>query len=93
MRKLVLIMVSLNGLSNKLDKMKKTIANNGILRIYVWIEEDEPIRLDLIYKNRIDRIYCYSLEEYVKQLYKHKGIEIKEFYGVKKPEPGDVAVA
>lgn len=89
----MLIMVSLNGLSNKLDKMKKTIANNGFLRIYVWIEEDEPIRLDLIYKNRIDRIYCYSLEEYVKQLYKHKGIEIKEFYGVKKPEPGDVAVA
>lgn len=89
----MLIMVSLNGLSNKLDKMKKNIANNGILRIYVWIEEDEPIRLDLIYKNRIDRIYCYSLEEYVKQLYKHKGIEIKEFYGVKKPEPGDVAVA
>lgn len=89
----MLIMVSLNGLSNKLDKMKKAIANNGILRIYVWIEEDEPIRLDLIYKNRVDRIYCYSLEEYVKELYKHKGIEIKEFYGVKKPEPGDVAVA
>lgn len=86
-------MVSLNGLSNKLDKMKKAIANNGILRIYVWIEEDEPIKVDLIYKNRVDRIYCYSLEEYVKQLYKHKGIEIKEFYGVKKPEPGDVAVA
>lgn len=86
-------MVSLNGLSNKLDKMKKAIANNGILRIYVWIEEDEPIRLDLIYKNKVDRIYCYSLEEYVKELYKHKGIEIKEFYGVKKPEPGDVAVA
>lgn len=89
----MLIMVSLNGLSNKLDKMKKAIANNGILRIYVWIEEDEPIRLDLIYKNKVDRIYCYSMEEYVKQLYKHKGIEIKEFYGVKKPEPGDVAVA
>ena len=86
-------MVSLNGLSNKLDKMKKAIANNGILRIYVWIEEDEPIRLDLIYKNKVERIYCYSLEEYVKELYKHKGIEIKEFYGVKKPEPGDVAVA
>lgn len=86
-------MVSLNGLSNKLDKIKRAIANNGILRIYVWIEEDEPIRLDLIYKNKVDRIYCYSLEEYVKELYKHKGIEIKEFYGVKKPEPGDVAVA
>jgi len=86
-------MVSLNGLSNKLDKMKKAIANNGILRIYVWIEEDEPIRLDLIYKNKVDRIYCYSMEEYVKELYKHKGIEIKEFYGVKKPEPGNVAVA
>lgn len=89
----MLIMVSLNGLSNKLDKMKKAIANNGILRIYVWIEEDEPIRLDLIYKNKVDRIYCYSMEEYVKELYKHKGIEIKEFYGVKKPEPGNVAVA
>ena len=89
----MLIMVSLNGLSNKLDKMKKAIANNGILRIYVWIEEDEPIRLDLIYKNKVDRIYCYSMEEYVKELYKHKGIEIKEFYGVKKPESGNVAVA
>jgi len=86
-------MVSLNGLNNKLDKIKRAIANNGILRIYVWIEEDEPIRLDLIYKNKVDRVYCYSLEEYVKELYKHKGIEIKEFYGVKKPEPGDVAVA
>lgn len=86
-------MVSLNGLNNKLDKIKRAIANNGILRIYVWIEEDEPIRLDLIYKNKVDRIYCYSMEEYVKELYKHKGIEIKEFYGVKKPEPGDVAVA
>ncbi len=86
-------MGSLNGLSNKLDKIKRAIANNGILRIYVWIEEDEPIRLDLIYKNKVERIYCYSLEEYVKELYKHKGIEIKEFYGVKKPEPGDVAVA
>ena len=89
----MLIMVSLNGLSNKLDKMKKAIANNGILRIYVWIEEDEPIRLDLIYKNKVDRIYCYSMEENVKELYNHKGIEIKEFYGVKKPEPGNVAVA
>lgn len=89
----MLIMVSLNGLNNKLDKIKKAIGNNGILRIYVWIEEDEPIRLDLIYKNKVDRIYCNSLEEYVKELYKHKGIEIKEFYGVKKPEPGDVAVA
>ena len=86
-------MGSLNGLSNKLDKIKRAIANNGILRIYVWIDEDEPIRLDLIYKNKVERIYCYSLEEYVKELYKHKGIEIKEFYGVKKPEPGDVAVA
>lgn len=86
-------MVSLNGLSNKLDKMKKAIANNGILKIYVWIEEDEPIRLDLIYKNKVDRIYCYSMEEYVKELYKYKGIEIIEFVGVKKPKPGDVAVA
>lgn len=85
-------MVSLNGLNNKLDKIKRAIANNGILRIYVWIEEDEPIRLDLIYKNKVDRIYCYSMEEYVKELYKHEGIEIKEFYGVKKPER-DVAVA
>lgn len=89
----MLIMVSLNGLSNKLDKMKKAIANNGILKIYVWIEEDEPIRLDLIYKNKVDRIYCYSMEEYVKELYKYKGIEIIEFVGVKKPKPGDVAVA
>ena len=33
----------LNSLNNKLDKIKRTISNNGILRIYVWIEEDKPI--------------------------------------------------
>lgn len=86
-------MGSLNSLSNKLDKIKRAIANNGILRINVWIEEDEPIKFDLIYKNKVERILCYSMDEYIKELYKHKGIEIKEFIGVKKPEPGDVAVA
>lgn len=88
-------MGSLNGLSNKLDKIKRAIANNGILRINVWINEGEPIKVDLIYKNKVKRILCYSMDEYVTELYKHKGmgIEIKEFIGVKKPKPEDVAVA
>lgn len=88
-------MGSLNSLSNKLDEIKRAIANNGILRINVWINENEPIKVDLIYKNKVKRILCYSMGEYIKELYKHKGmgIEIKEFIGVKKPEPGDVAVA
>jgi len=33
------------------------------------------------------------MKEYVEFLNKHKGIEILKFIGVKKPKPGDVAVA
>lgn len=83
----------LNSLNNKLDKIKRTISNNGILRIYVWIEEDKPIRADLIYKKDVKYVYCYSMKEYVEFLNKHKGIEILKFIGVKKPKSGDVAVA
>lgn len=88
-------MGSLNSLSNKLDEIKRAIGNNGILRVNVWINEDEPIKVDLIYKNKVKRILCYSMAEYIKELYKYKGmgIEIKEFIEVKKPELGDVAVA
>lgn len=86
-------MVSLNNVSLKLDKIKKAIGNNGILRIYVWVEEDEPIRVDLIYKKDVKHIYCYSMKEYVELLNKYKGIETLVFIGVEKPKPGDVAVA
>ena len=89
----MLIISRLNTLNNKLDKIKRTITNNGILRIYVWIEEDKPIRADLIYKKDVKYGYCYSMKEYVEFLNKHKGIEILKFIGVKKPKPGDVAVA
>ena len=86
-------MVSLSSIENKLDKIKKAIGNNGILKIYVWIKEDSPIRLDLIYKEEVKSVYCNSIKEYVELLNKYKDIEIIEFIGVKKPKPGDVAVA
>lgn len=86
-------MVSLSSIENKLDKIKKAIGNNGVLKIYVWIKEDSPIRLDLIYKNDVNHIFCYSIKEYVELLNKYKDIEIIEFIGVKKPKPEDVAVA
>lgn len=38
-------MVSLSSIENKLDKIKKAIGNNNILKIYVWIKEDSPINL------------------------------------------------
>lgn len=86
-------MVSLSSIENKLDKIKKAIGNNGILKIYVWIKEDSPIRLDLIYKEEVKSVYCNSIKEYVELLNKYKDIEIIEFIGVKKPKPEDVAVA
>lgn len=86
-------MVSLSSIENKLDKIKKVIGNNGILKIYVWIKEDSPIRLDLIYKEEVKFVYCNSIKEYVELLNKYKDIEIIEFIGVKKPKPEDVAVA
>lgn len=86
-------MVSLSSIENKLDKIKKAIGNNGILKIYVWIKEDSPIRLDLIYKEEVKFVYCNSVKEYVALLKKYKDIEIIKFIGVKKPKPEDVAVA
>lgn len=86
-------MVSLSSIENKLDKIKKAIGNNGILKIYVWIKEDSPIKLDLIYKEEVKSVYCNSIKEYVELLNKYKDIEIIEFIGVKKPKPEDVAVA
>ena len=86
-------MVSLSSIENKLDKIKKVIGNNGILKIYVWIKEDSPIRLDLIYKEEVKSVYCNSIKEYEELLNKYKDIEIIEFIGVKKPKPEDVAVA
>lgn len=86
-------MVSLSSIENKLDKIKKAIGNNGILKIYVWIKEDSPIRLDLIYKEEVKSVYCNSIKEYVELLNKYKDIEIIEFIGVKKPKSEDVAVA
>lgn len=86
-------MVSLNNVSLKLDKIKKAIGNNGVLRIYVWAEENEPIRVDLIYKKDVKHIYCYSMKEYMEILNKYRGIETLVFIGVEKPKPEDMAVA
>lgn len=86
-------MVSLSSIENKLDKIKNAICNNGILKIYVWLKEDSPIRLDLIYKEEVKSVYCNSIKEYEELLNKYKDIEIIEFIGVKKPKPEDVAVA
>ena len=86
-------MGSLSSIANKLNKIKKAIGNNGILKIYVWIKEDSPIRLDLIYKEEVKFVYCNSVKEYAELLKKYKDIEIIEFIGVKKPKPEDVAVA
>ena len=68
-------MVSLSSIENKLDKIKKAIGNNGILKIYVWIKEDSPIRLDLIYKEEVKFVYCNSVKEYVELLKKYKTVE------------------
>lgn len=86
-------MLSFNSMEKKLDKIKKAIGNNGIVRINVFINEDKPIKVQFIFKKKIKEILCYSMEEYVELLYKHKGIEIIEFIGIKKPEPGDVKIA
>ncbi|MGN1379046.1 MAG: hypothetical protein ACI4XR_01435 [Bacilli bacterium] len=88
-------MSSLNSINLKLDKIKKAIGNNGIDLIYIWIEEDKPIRFDLIYKNgkKIENIYCNSMDEYLAIKEKYSNVKMLEFIGVKKPEPEDVAVA
>lgn len=88
-------MSRLNSIESKLDKIKKAIGNNGIDLIYIFVEEDKPVRFDLIYekKKKIEHIYCDDFNEYLELKEKYSNIKILEFFGVKKPEPGDVAVA
>lgn len=88
-------MSRLNSIEAKLNKIKKAIGNNGIDMIYIFVEEDKPVRFDLIYekKKKIEHIYCYSFKEYLEMKEKYSNVKILEFIGVKKPEPGDVAVA
>lgn len=82
-----------SNIENKLDKIKKAIGNNGIERINVWIDEDDPIRVDLIYRNDVKHIFFESIEEYLELLGKYKDVEIIEFIGVKKPKPDIVVMA
>lgn len=91
----MLIMSSLNNIKLKLDKIKKAIGNNGIDMIYIFIEENKPIRIDLIYekKKKIEHIYCNSMDECLAIKEKYSNVKMLEFIGVKKPEPEDVAVA
>lgn len=88
-------MSRLNSIEVKLNKIKKAIGNNGIDMIYIFVEEDKPVRFDLIYekKKKIEHIYCDSFKEYLEIKEKYSNVKMLEFFGIKKPEPGDVAVA
>lgn len=88
-------MSRLNSIEAKLNKIKKAIGNNGIDMIYIFVEENEPVRFDLIYskQKKIEHIYCNSFNEYLEIKEKYSNVKMLEFIGVKKPEPGDVAMA
>lgn len=87
-------MSRLKSVEEKLNKIKKAISNNGIDFIYIFVEQGQPVRFDLIYEKqkKIEHIYCYSFEEYLKIKEKYNNIKMLEFIGIEKPEFDDVVV-
>ncbi|MDD3340982.1 MAG: hypothetical protein PHN72_02115 [Bacilli bacterium] len=79
-------MFNLNSINVKLDKIKKTINNNGIKNIIIWLNEDEPIRFDLMYENKIKYVYCNNIEEYIILDKKYDNIEKLIIKNVDKPK-------
>lgn len=78
-------MVNLNALNNKLDKIKKSIKDNGLKKIYIWIEENKPARLQFYYDNSYKSIYCDNIKDYEAIMKKYEDIEKVLFIDVDKP--------
>lgn len=85
-------MANLSSIELKLIKIKNIIGNNGVKSINVWVDEDEPIKVDLLFENKKKRIICNNIEEYAKVIERCDNIDKRIFYEIKKPKQEDLLI-
>lgn len=91
----MLIMVSLNSLSGKLDKIKNDFLRRHPRKVLMFIEEDNlPARkISLQYNGKNKIVYCNNEKEWEELVDRFIDYDKLMFIKLKKPDPEDVAVA
>ena len=85
-------MANLSSIELKLIKIKNIIGNNGVKSINVWVDEDEPIKVDLLFENKQKRIICNNIEEYAKVIERYDNIDKRIFYEIEKSKQEDILI-